>query len=107
MNLLDKILSKPISSKPYRVDEWDVDVFIKKLSAKDGVELQSYVKDGKLEVEKIVALCLVDESGNRICSADQVDKLATKELDVMNRIADECLKYNAMTKDKEADTKKN
>lgn len=110
----DEILgTEDLQPVPHKVPEWGGTVYIRQLSAAEGIKLAEFIgsKTDKGANAKVVAMCLCDKKGNRLFSHDQVERVQSKNLRVVNEVAQRCLVVNGIVKDKneaakaEADTK--
>jgi hypothetical protein len=89
---------KPV---PYNIPEWGGKVFIRQLSAAEGLELGELLgeKQTKGSNVKVLVFCLSDAAGKRLFRDDQTKVLQGKSMKVLNRAAQECLKVNGIGAD--------
>lgn len=91
------------------VKEWGGDVFARALSADEREEFETFAS-GKPKSgiqAHLLAICLVDESGNRLFNDDDVIALGKKNGAPVGRIFKSIMKLNAMTDDEMKELEKN
>jgi hypothetical protein len=87
------------------VPEWGGDVRIKQMSALDRASLAEISNNEKGDIGnqrvmlKLLSLVLVDDQGQPLFNEDDIESLGSKSGNVLNRLANEALKLNAMTKE--------
>lgn len=97
--------TKDCESEKLYIPEWDCDVYVKQLSAReqDNFEANRFDKNGKEKImglrARFVANCLVDKDGNKIFSEDDIERLSDKRGSVLNRIIDKCVEVNRITEE--------
>ena len=88
-----EILSK-FDRKPRKVDvpEWGGQVHIAEISASDAESF--FGKDKDFRMAGFLALCLVDEEGNRLFTDAQIEGLGKKSAKVIRRLVEEAQDVN-------------
>lgn len=108
MSLRDQILSaNDLGMDAISVPEWGVGGGVKKLSGLERAKLVDEVNKYKEETNAnnvrklavIVVYSFVDESGARVFSDDDVEAVANKEMEVLDRIATKALEVNGLNGD--------
>lgn len=110
MNLKEQILSAKVETQKVNVPQWNVDVYLKVLSAWDRFSLWQYIETkGEYFSLALLARSLADENGNRIFTDSEEDlkALADKENAVIEQLALLAMKLNKMTEDSKEEVKKN
>jgi len=100
----DSILAvEDLKPVPHNIPEWGGQVFIRQLSAAEGLELAELIGDKpKGSNAKVVLFCLCDASGKRLFHDHQMKAMQSKSMKVLNRTANECLKVNGIGGDDKA-----
>lgn len=98
--------AKDIDSQTIDVPEWGGSVVVRVMSAADRNRFEQSIvsidKDGKRVPSmenfrcKVVCACLVDERGFPLFGPDEIDDLAMKSSQVIERLADIALAMNGM-----------
>lgn len=97
------------------VPEWGGEVKVRGLNAKERVEIASTAMDadGKIDNEhalemlvKLPLLCMVDESGAQLFTADDVERMQSKSSEALNRVFEAVLRLSALTDEVQAALKK-
>jgi hypothetical protein len=95
----DQILSA-CETVTVEVPEWKGSVLIRMLTAKEALDFLEYCeqeKDGLTQQFKLCCLTIVDESGNRIFSDEDIDILKTKSGRAINRIIAVAMSHNGLS----------
>jgi hypothetical protein len=109
----DIVAAQDILTETVEVPEWDGAVIIKMMSGADRDRFENSMvvvgPDGKRIANmtnmksKLVAMCAVDEKGNLLFGADEVDHLAAKSSAAIERLYEAAQKLNAL-EPKDAET---
>jgi hypothetical protein len=86
--------------KCVEVPEWNGNVFVRVMSGADRIQVERMIREGEGIVSRaaIVALITVDDKGNRLFTdAADVERLAEKNADALERIAAAGLTFNGIT----------
>lgn len=108
----DQILAAPdLKTTEVEVPEWGGTVRLRALSALDVSRfLEARDADGEVSLKglgTLVALSAVDEAGNRLFGASDVDALLGKSHAAVERLAREALALNGMHRDGAEEAEKN
>lgn len=95
------------------VPQWGGDVYIRVMSGQERDEWEQkhapQIRDGKAKNVRatLAAICLCDESGNRLFDDKQVDALGKKSAKALDLVFSEIQKVNALTDQEIDDLEKN
>lgn len=113
----DQILSTNDKHRePIPVPEWGGDVLVRRLTAKerDAFEDSMYVTRGKKTERnlrnfraRLAAECIVDETGAKMFSREEVEALGDKSAVALTRIVKACMRLNGFEDDDVEDLTKN
>lgn len=109
------VSAQDIVTESVDVPEWGGHVLIRSLTARkrDAFEASVALQNGKQRMNwrdmraRLVALCLVDENGNRLFGDNDIATLSGKSGKALDRLFDACQKLNKMSDDDVADLEKN
>jgi len=120
MGLLNKdqiLEASDLQTFSVSVPEWGGDVQIRSMTGADRDEFESSLvkvdaagnrsPDMSNHKAKLVAMTLVDESGNRMFTHDDVARLATKSSAALNRVYEAAQKLNGIGAAAESNAEKN
>lgn len=85
------------------VPEWGGDVRLRVMTGAERNKFEQSVIKGKGQMnldlfrEKVIALCAVDEDGERIFDSSDVAALGKKNAAAISRVADVCLRLNGFS----------
>ncbi|HEX7119395.1 MAG TPA: hypothetical protein VF212_11435 [Longimicrobiales bacterium] len=79
------------------VPEWKGSVFVRALTGSERDQLERMIAKDSVSRASIVALCVVDERGERLFSQKDVDALSKKHGQALERIVTAALHFNALT----------
>lgn len=103
MSLRDTILKAvDLPTVPVHVPEWNCTVYVRSFTARerDAWEASTFV-DGKVNYDnlraRLVVLATVDEHGKRIFQDEDAEALGQKSAKVVDRIAEQINKLNALS----------
>lgn len=111
MSLRDEILSlndKKVES--YFVNEWQKEVYLKKLSSKERTEVETKIFNKKESdvIGMVAAYCLCDESGNRLFDPiTEVALVSSKSSTALMEIFHAAIRFNKMREEDIEEFKKN
>lgn len=99
---VDEILEAPdiITSQVY-IREWGGSVKLRNLSAAEAIDFVRQHKDDKegASAVEIVALCAIDENGERLFTKEKVQELKKKSFRAILKLQDEAMRINGMKED--------
>ncbi len=111
----DIIAVNDIVMERVNVPEWGGEVFIKSLTARqrDAFEASVTHQGGKQRTNlrdlraRLVAICMVDENGNRLFGDNQIPALSAKCGKALDRLFEACQTLNKMSDGDVSDLEKN
>jgi hypothetical protein len=81
------------------IPEWGGSVYVRALTGAERDQLERMISKDSVSRAAIAALCVVDAKGERLFSAKDVDKLATKHGSALERIVSAALRFNTISAD--------
>jgi hypothetical protein len=91
---------KDLAPHPYNVPEWGGTLYIRQLSAAEGLELGEFIGDKpKGANARVVLFCLCDANGKRLFADHQLKAMQSKSMKVLNRLSNECMRVNGVGAD--------
>ncbi len=108
MSLREQILAaadRPAT--PIEVPEWGVTVYLRPLSAADRIEIVGRITNGTVPFAVLVALGVFDADGSRVFTLEDLDALAEKRGEVIERLGRAVMRLNRMGEDDTKDAAKN
>jgi hypothetical protein len=79
------------------IPEWKGNVYVRALTGAERDQLERMIAKDNVSRAAIVALCVVNEAGERLFTDKDVQKLATKHGSALERIVNAALAFNALT----------
>jgi CO/xanthine dehydrogenase FAD-binding subunit len=84
------------------VPEWGGSVYVRALTGAERVQFERVVfaatdEDEATVMAQLVALCTVDEQGNRLFTAEDVEALNRKNSRCLNKVASAAIMFNALS----------
>jgi hypothetical protein len=99
-DILAAIEKRKREVEPFLVEEWDLTVYIRRLTAADlkttGLLDASKDSDADAVLIKLVSVCLANEDGETLFTQEQLESLADAEFAVLMRIFSECASINGL-----------
>ncbi len=94
----EQILASRKDRKPVllEVPEWGGDVYVKVMSAADQAALSENIKPSELPI-RVIVHCLVDETGERILTDEDVEELTKEDFPVIMRVFAFVAKLNGLS----------
>jgi hypothetical protein len=94
----DAILSaNDLPREAVEIPEWGGTVYVRALNGDERDALERMVTTDKVSRAAIAALCVVDESGKRLFSSDDLPALAAKHGGALERIVNAAMRFNTLT----------
>lgn len=89
-----------LPKREVEVPEWSGAVYVRALTGAERVQFERVVFSDTATDESVmaqlVALCTVDQEGNRLFTTDDVDALNGKNAKALNRISNAAILFNAL-----------
>lgn len=109
MSIIDKIKqARDTESETYTIDEWDVTVEIRSMSARQRAAMNTVIEDDGTAAEKqelmwgyLLCSCVFDPaSGDPVFTEDDMDwLLSDKSFAVIDRLTAKCLEVSSVNRD--------
>lgn len=100
MSLKDKIKNaSDLKVKPYRVDEWDCDIYLRSWKGSEKSKFQEWFDQKKHLGEVPARVCLLsiaNDDGSRVYQDKDLPELLEKSSEVLDRISVEALRLNGL-----------
>lgn len=98
MTLREKIAAaddRPLA--PVEVPEWGVTVYLRPMSLRERLDLQSLIGDsGTIKFAPLLARTLLESSGDRIWSDDQVGEVEDRSPEVIGRLGELAMTFHRL-----------
>ena len=79
------------------IPEWGGSVFVRALTGGERDQLERMIAKDAVSRASIVALCVVDEKGERLFAQKDVEKLAGKHGGALEKIVSAALSFNSLS----------
>jgi hypothetical protein len=86
-----------LPKKAVTVPEWGGSVFVRALTGGERDKLERMISKDDVSRASIVALCVVDDEGNRLFTENDIPALADKNGSALERIVSAALSFNMLT----------
>jgi hypothetical protein len=94
----DQILGmRDLPRKAVEVPEWKGQVYVRALTGGERDKMERMISEDSISRAALVALCVVDESGARLFREEDVEALAGKNGQALERIVSAALAFNLLT----------
>jgi hypothetical protein len=96
----DEILAlDDLPRQEVKIPEWKGSVYVRALTGEERDKLERMITKDSVSRAGIVALCVVDEKGERLFKEADVAKLAGKHGRALEKIVNAALRFNALTEE--------